>query len=265
MKSIQLGSTPWYYEEKGAGRPLVLVHGFPMDHRIWQEQLTALSEVCRVIAVDLKGFGKTRCNEAFTIDSMADELVLFLKGIGAFPCILTGLSMGGYISLSLAARHPDAVKGLVIMSSKSEADAPAGKEARQKMAQLAQEKGSAAVAEQMLPRVLTSETIASRPDVTTKMRQIMEACPANTIANASFAMRDRPDRTADLPNLKMPVLVVLGTGDNLIPPETGRKFADACPNGRLVLIENAGHMPCMENPQATNVALAEFVASTRWE
>jgi pimeloyl-ACP methyl ester carboxylesterase len=265
MKSIQLGSTAWFYEEKGAGRPLVLVHGFPMDHRIWQEQLDGLAGVCRVIAVDLKGFGKSRCNEAFTIDSMADELLLFLKGVGAYPCVLAGLSMGGYIALSLAARYPEAIKGLVIVSSKSEADTLAGKEARQKMAQLAQEEGNAAVAEQMLPRVLTKETVQSKPDLVTKMLQIMEACPANTIANASFAMRERPDRTGDLPALKMPVLVMLGAGDTLIPAENGRKLADACPNGRLVLVEGAGHVPCMENPKAANAALAEFVVEVRWE
>lgn len=260
MKSIQLGNTQWHYEEKGAGKPLVLVHGFPMDHRIWTVQLEGLAGICRVIAVDLKGFGKSRSNEAFTIDSMADELVAFVKAVNAYPCYLAGLSMGGYIALSLAARYPEAIKGLIIVSSKSEADPSAGKEARQKMAQLAQEKGSVAAADQMLPRVLTEETIKGNPELVMKMRQIMEACPANTIANASFAMRDRADRTADLPGLKMPVLVVLGERDSLLPVEGGRKLAQACANGRLVVIGGAGHVPCMENPQATNAALAEFVA-----
>ena len=259
MKSIQLGNTQWYYEEKGTGKPLVLVHGFPMDHRIWKDQLEGLCGVYRVIAVDLKGFGKSRSSEAFTIDSMADELVAFMKAANAYPCVLAGLSMGGYIALSLAVRHPEALTGLIIVSSKSEADTPAGKEGRQKLAQLAQEKGNIAVAEQMLPRVLTEETIKGNPELVSKMRQIMEACPANTIANASFAMRERADRTADLPGLKMPVLVVLGERDSLLPGEGGRKLAEACAHGRLVVVEGAGHVPCMENPKATNAALAEFV------
>ena len=259
MKSIQLGNTQWHYEEKGTGKALVLVHGFPMDHRIWNDQLEGLCGVYRVIAVDLKGFGKSRSNEAFTIDSMADELVDFVKAVDAYPCFLAGLSMGGYIALSLAVRHPESLQGLIIVSSKSEADTPAGKEGRQKTAQLAQEKGSIAVAEQMLPRVLTEETIKGNPELVGKMRQIMEACPANTIANASFAMRERADRTADLPGLNMPVLVVLGERDTLLPVNGGRKLAEACPNGRLVVVAGAGHVPCMENPKAMNGALAEFV------
>ena len=259
MKSIQIGNTQWQYEEKGTGRTLVLVHGFPLDHRIWQAQLEGLSGVCRVIAVDLKGFGKSRSNEAFTIDSMADELVLFLKGVNAYPCVLAGLSMGGYIALSLASRHPEALAGLIIISSKSQDDPPAAKEGRQKMAQLAQEKGSVAVAEQMLPRMLAEQTSKGNPELVAKMRQIMEACPANTIANASFAMRDRADRTADLPGLNMPVLVVLGSGDSFLPVEGGRRMAEACRNGRFVLVEGAGHMPCMEAPAATNAAIAGFM------
>ena len=259
MKYIELGNTAWHYEEKGSGTPLVLVHGFPMDHRIWKEQLEGLAGMCRVIAVDLKGFGKSRSNEAFTIDSMADEVIAFVKAVNAYPCYLAGLSMGGYIALSLAVRYPEALKGLIIVSSKSEADPPAGKEGRQKMAQLAQEKGNAPVVEQMLTRVLTEETIKGKAELVLRMRQIMEACPANTIANASFAMRDRVDRTADLPGLKMPVLVVMGARDSLLPLEGGRKLAQACANGRLVVIEGSGHVPCMENPGATNAVLAEFV------
>jgi pimeloyl-ACP methyl ester carboxylesterase len=155
MKSIELGSSRsrWHYEEKGTGTPVVLVHGFPLDHRIWADQLAALSASNRVIAVDLKGFGKSSSTEAFTIDSMADELAEFMQKVGATPGVLAGLSMGGYIALSLAARHPELLKGLMIVSSKGEADPQPAKEGRQKTAELAQKSGSKAVAEQMMPRI----------------------------------------------------------------------------------------------------------------
>ena len=127
MKNVRVGNTQWCYEERGTGPALVLVHGFPLDHRIWQDQLAELSASFRVIAVDLKGFGQTRSTEAFTIDSMADELSEFINVVGAGPCIVAGLSMGGYVAFSLAARHPEVLDGLVIVCSKAEADSQAAR------------------------------------------------------------------------------------------------------------------------------------------
>jgi 3-oxoadipate enol-lactonase len=260
MKSIQIGNTAWHYEEKGTGPAIVLVHGFPMDHRIWLEQLAGLGKSFRVIAVDLKGFGKSRSNEAFTIDSMADDLVQFMDQIQATPCVLAGLSMGGYIALSVAARHPQALRGLVIVSSKAEADTQQGREGRQKTAELAQKSGSKPVGEQMLPKVLSEQTMKSNPQLVSALRQIMESCPPNTIANASFAMRDRADRTADLPSLIMPVLVILGENDGLIPLSAGQQLAGACKQGQFVAIPKAGHMAPMESPEAVNAVIAGFMA-----
>lgn len=260
MKSIQIGNTAWHYEEKGSGPAVVLVHGFPMDQRIWHGQLEGLAMTCRVIAVDLKGFGKSSSNEAFTIDSMADELVRFLDQVGAIPCVVAGLSMGGYIALSVAARHPQVLRGLVIVSSKAEADTQQGREGRQKTAELAQKSGSKAVADQMLPRVLGEQTMKSNQRLVDDLRQIMESCPPNTIANASFAMRDRLDRTANLPGLTMPVLVILGENDGLIPVSAGQQLAGACKQGRFAAIANAGHMAPMESPEAVNAVIAGFMA-----
>lgn len=259
MKSVQIGSSAWSYEEAGTGPVVVFVHGFPMDHRIWVAQLAGLAGVCRVIAVDLKGFGKSRGSEAFTIDSMADDLAVFLRAVKATPCVLVGLSMGGYISFSVALRHPEVLKGLVIVSSRASADAPQAREGRQKMAELAQREGSGAVADQMLPKVLGAATMAAGSEVVMRLREIMESCPPLTIANASFAMRDRADRTAELPSLAMPVLVVLGDQDGLIPVSVGQEMACACARGELAVVSGAGHMAPMESPEKVNAILGGFV------
>lgn len=238
---------------------LVLVHGFPLDRRIWDEQMAGLSDRFRVIAVDLKGFGKSRSTEAFTIDSMADELAEFIKAINAAPCVLGGLSMGGYVAESLAVRHPEVLRGLAIVCSKAEADTQAGKEGRQKMAELAMKEGAAPVAGQMMPKMFCEETFRNRPELVEKLRTIMESCSPTTIANACFAMRDRADRTADLPNLKMPVMVILGEKDIIIPSQMGEMMAGACKRGEFVLIKGAGHLAPMEVPAEVNKALARFV------
>lgn len=237
---------------------MVFVHGFPLDHRIWDEQVKGLSSRFRVIAVDLKGFGKSASTEAFTIDSMADELAEFLKAVGAAPCVVAALSMGGYVAFSMAARHPEVLKGLAIVCSKAEADTPAGKEGRQKMAELAQTQGAKPVAEQMMPKMFCENTYRNREELVSKLREIMEACPPTTIANACFAMRDRADRTPDLPKLQMPVLIVLGEEDSIIPAEMGKTMATACRQGAFKMIPGAGHLAPMEEPAEVNRVLREF-------
>ncbi len=260
MKTVRIGNTNWSHEERGSGPAIVLVHGFPLDRRIWDDQVQGLSSRFRVIAVDLKGFGQSRSSEVFTIDSMADDLADFVKSVNAAPCMLAGLSMGGYVAFSLAARHPEVLKGLIIVCSKPEADTQQGKEGRQKMAETAQKLGARPVAETMLPRMFCESTYKNRPELVEKLRQIMEACPPTTIASACFAMRDRVDRTPDLPNLEIPVLVILGEKDSIIPAEMGPKMAGACKNGEFVLIKGAGHLATMEEPEAVNEAIAVFAA-----
>ena len=87
----------------------------------------------------------------------------------------------------------------------------------------------------------------------------MEACPPLTIANACFAMRDRADRTADLPELTMPVLVLLGELDGIIPLAMGQHMAGACRRGTLAVIPGAGHMAPMDEPAAVNQSLAQWI------
>lgn len=261
METTTIRNTNWRYVQKGKGPAIVLVHGFPLDHRIWLEQIDALAEHFRVIAVDLKGFGMSLSTEAFTIDSMADELAEFIRIVGAAPCTLAGLSMGGYVSLSLAARHPDVLKGLVIVCSKSEADTPQGRQGRQAMAETAQKHGAKPVADAMMPRMFCENTLRNRPELVKRLRDIMENCPPATIANACFAMRDRADRTPDLPKLKMPVMVILGEKDAIIPASMGQQMVQGCQRGEFVLIPGAGHLATMEEPAAVNSAIARFAAS----
>lgn len=259
MATCRIRNTDWHYVEKGQGLPLVLVHGFPLDHRIWKRQVDELVDCCRVIAVDLKGFGKSASTEAFTMESQAEELHQLLQQIGALPCVIAGLSMGGYIALAFAEKYGSDVKGLALVDSKAEADSQAGKEGRQKMADLAMQEGAAPVAAQMMPKVLAAETFEHSPQVVKELQQIMESVPPITVANASYAMRDRADRTALLPTLQCPGLVVLGESDVLIPVSVGEKIKELLPKGELAVVPRSGHIPCMEQPGAVSQVLRQFM------
>lgn len=259
MPTANINGTTIAYRERGQGAPLVLLHGFPHDSTLWDEQLDALSATHRVIAPDLRGFGQSGSGAAFTIESLADDVHRLLESIGALPCVLGGLSMGGYVALAFSKKYPAALSGLVLVDTQSAGDTPEARQQREQSMQLAQSSGSRAIAQQMLPKMLTPRTIAEQPDLARQVTTMMENCPPQTIVNAQAAMRDRPDRTADLPSIACPTLIIVGDGDKITPPAVAQKMREAIPNARLAVIADAAHLSPLERPEEVNEALREFL------
>jgi 3-oxoadipate enol-lactonase len=242
-----------HYIEKGHGLPVVLIHGFPLDSRMWQGQIEDLAGICRVIAPDLPGFGKSGSAGNFTMASAASEVRELLEKIGALPCVLGGLSMGGYVALAFAKQFPGDLKGLMLIDTRAEADSPQGKQNRQAMIELAAQKGSAAIADQMLPKLIADQSI--EPAV----RAMVESCSVATIQYALAAMRDREDMTAFLPTIKVPTLVLVGAQDILTPPTLAEGMHNAIANSILAVIPGAGHLSPMERPKEVCAAIGKFV------
>lgn len=261
MPTQTINGTAFNYTEKGQGPALVLLHGFPLDHRIWEAQVEGLSGQYRVIAPDLRGFGQSNSTEPFTLASQAEDLCGLLRKLGALPCVLAGLSMGGYIALEFVHKYPMDLRGLALVDTKAEGDTAEGKEARNKMAETARTKGSKAVSEQMMPKMLAPITHRDKPQVVQQLRSIMESCPAKTIEHACLAMRDRTDHTANLPSIPVPTLIIVGDSDAIIPVATAQAMRKSIPHAQLVVIPAAGHLTTMEQPQAVNDALRRFVDS----
>jgi pimeloyl-ACP methyl ester carboxylesterase len=259
MPARTVGDASFYYEESGKGLPLVLLHGFPLDCRVWKKQREELGQLFHVITPDLRGFGKSQSAASFTMKSLADDVHALLAEIGALPCVMGGLSMGGYVLLEYVKKYPTDLRGLLLIDTRAEGDAPEGKEGRTKMVKLAQEKGSAAVAEQMMPKMLSPDADKHRPGVVKELRQIMESCPATTIAHALAAMRDRPDRSGELAAIKVPTLILVGDADAITPPAVAQSMADKIPGAQLVTIRGAGHMSPMEQPEQVNRAIMSFL------
>ena len=249
------------YTDRGRGQALVLLHGFPLDRRMWNAQVERLSHVCRVIAPDLRGFGRSGNSDLFTIESLADDIHVFVEQLVAKPCVLAGLSMGGYVALAYAKKYPRDLRGLVLLDTKAAADAPAAKEGRGKMIELVRSQGAAAVAEQMLPKMLGPTTQQNRPEVVKTLRSLMAECAPQTIEYALAAMRDRPDRSAELSSIKAPTLVVVGEADAITPPDVAESMANAIPGAKLEVIRDAGHMAPMEQPEQVNRAIERFMAT----
>jgi pimeloyl-ACP methyl ester carboxylesterase len=227
---------------------------------MWDAQVERLSDQYRVIAPDLRGFGRSLRHDPFTIESLADDIHLFLEQLGAVPCVLAGLSMGGYVALAHAQKYPSDLRGLILVDTKAAGDSDEGKKGRQKMIDLVRLSGAQAVSEQMLPKMLAAGTLQNRPDVVKSMRSMMESCSTQTIEHALAAMRDRPDRTDELPSITTRTLVIVGDADVITPPDVAESMAKAIPNAKLEAVRGAGHMAPMEQPEQVNRAIERFMA-----
>jgi pimeloyl-ACP methyl ester carboxylesterase len=253
MPIERIKDTSLFYLEQGKGIPLVLVHGFPLDQRVWQAQRADLARICRVITPDLRGFGQSAAGGAFSIESLADDLRELLNRIGALPCVLGGLSMGGYVSLAFAKTYAKDLRGLILTDTRAEADTPQGRIGRDAMIELARTKGSVAVAEQMLPKMLADFAHSA------EVRKIMESCPAETIQHACAAMRDRADYTNFLPQISVPTLIIVGESDVITPPNLAQAMHRAIPSSTLATIIGAGHLSPVERPGDVSRTIEEFL------
>lgn len=259
MSEKSINGTTLSYDERGSGLPVVFLHGFPLDRRIWKDQIDALSKQHRVIAVDLRGFGQSKSNTAFTMKSLAEDICSLLRAINATSCVLGGLSMGGYVALAFAKEYQKDLRGLMLIDTRAEGDTAEGKAGRQKMIALARTSGSKAVADQMMPKMLAPGTPKNRPAVARELQRIMEACPSLTIEHALAAMRDRDDQTAFLPSISVPTLILVGQEDAITPPKMAEAMNAQIPRSKLVVIPDAGHMSPMEKPQEVTRAMQDFL------
>jgi pimeloyl-ACP methyl ester carboxylesterase len=251
------GITMAYYDE-GEGQPLLLVHAFPLSGAMWLRQLSALASGRRVIAPDLRGFGATASGSgARGLDQFADDLAGLLDQLAVDKATVAGLSMGGYISFALWRRHRARIGGLILADTRAGADTEEGKQGREQSARLAETQGAGAIADQMLPKLLSSN--AATP-VRDEVRRLIEANHPAGIAAALRAMAARPDSAPLLAEIDVPTLVIVGGEDGLTPPAEAKALHTGISGSRLVEIPGAGHLSNMENPEAFNAAVEEFLA-----
>jgi len=261
--TLRASQTLIAYEDRGSGPVVVLLHAFPLESAIWRPQIDGLADRYRVVAPDLPGFGGSAVYEGLTIDALADVVGELLDHLGVNERVaLSGLSMGGYAALAFARLYPQRLRGLILADTKAEPDDEAAKEARGKLIQLAQEKGAAAVVEQMLPKLLGVTTMNRRPGVVALVRDMALRQRTESIVAALKALRDRPDARPGLAHIAVPTMVVVGDEDDVTPLDKARALADGIPNARLVAIPEAGHLSNLENADVFTAALRAFLETS---
>jgi len=249
--------------DRGSGPPVVLVHGFPLDHTMWDAQIDALAERYRVIAPDLRGFGRSGVTDAVvTMEQFADDLAALLDALGvAEPIALCGLSMGGYVAMQFWRKYRARLRALILADTRALDDSPEMAAARLEMAGRVLQEGPAPLVDGMMPKLFGETTVQSRPEVVESLRRVMMSTDLKGMVAASRGMAERPDVTSLLGQIECPALVIVGRHDKISTAEEMRDIADAIPGARLVEIADCGHMSPMEKPAEFNAAVLEFLAS----
>ena len=251
------------YFERGKGRSptVLLLHGYPLDHRLWEAQLRGLASEAHLVAPDLRGFGRSELTPGpLTMAQHADDLAALLDHLGVRRAIVAGLSMGGYVAFAFWRRHRDRVQALALLNTRAEADSVAARANREAAIARAQQAGAAAIADDMLPRLLAPASLAN-PKIMAAARRIMVAQRVGGIVGALAGMRDREDSRPTLPTITVPALAVAGEHDVFTQPADLAALAAAISSARLVVVPNAGHLSPLENPRAVNAALRGLIRS----
>lgn len=240
---------------------LLLIHGFPLSSSMWTPQIDDIGDYARVIAPDLRGFGNSDSVPGpYSVEQLADDCADLLGHLNvATPFVVCGLSMGGYIALEFYRRYPEHVAGLILAATRAGADSAEGKAGRDKAAELAKNEGATAVSAGMLPKMMAAKTYDNDPELVEFVQEILASASLNGVVGALAAMRDRIDSTPMLGDIDVPVMIIHGGDDTLIPVSEAQAMHDAIPDSELVVIPDAGHLPNLEQPDIFNDAVIDFL------
>ena len=249
-----------HYTDEGEGEPIMLIHGFPFSGDLYRPQRAALSSRFRVITPDLRGMGQSDVlPDGYSMDTYADDVAALLDHLGIGQAIVAGMSMGGYVVFALLRRHPNRVKGLILLDTRAGADTEEGKAGRRRMIEQARNEGAGAVADAMLPKMLTEATRRDAPELADFLRTMMAATPVDGIVGALEAMMERIDSRPLLPLINVPTLIVVGSEDTVTPPAAAEEMGREIKGAQLVVITGAAHAANLERPDEVNRAIAAWL------
>jgi pimeloyl-ACP methyl ester carboxylesterase len=257
-KELSNGNHKGAYRDEGKGKVVVLIHGFGEDGTVWENQKAYLSTYFRVIVPDLPGSGKSPLTDV-SMENMAAFIHAILIQEKIAQVTMIGHSMGGYVTLAFADKHPEMLQGFGLFHSTARPDADEKKEGRRKSIRMIEQYGAEAFIKQTLPNMFSSSYRQAQPDrVDEYIRRGLETDSKSLIAYYE-AMIQRPDRTAVLEDTKVPVLFIIGKDDTAVPPESVLPLVTIPPISSVHIFEKVAHMGLWEVYEDSNILLHQFV------
>jgi len=255
------------YETAGKGTPIVLIHGHPFDHTMWYPQVEAFSPNYKVITPDLRGYGKSSlpATRATRFEDYATDILLLLDHLKIDSFHLGGLSMGGQIIMEIFRQAPDRIKTLIFADTFAGLDTPEAKQKRYEDAARLEKDGMDAYADEVIYKMIKPAHVSSMPSVADHVIKMMKATSPVAAATAMRARSERIDYlTETLPKIDIPTLVIVGRDDEFTPVAKAKELKENLQNCKLVIIEDAGHMPNLEQPYQFNKAVLGFLESVNY-
>jgi non-heme chloroperoxidase len=240
---------------------IVFLHAFPLHAAMWDAQLEAVRVAgFDAIAVDFPGFGKTHSSGQRTMQEFAQFIAERLERRDIRDFVLVGLSMGGYAAFRLLERLPGAARALVLADTKASPDAPEARTKRLKMAARVETEGTEFLLSEVVPNLLAPNASDAAKN---RARELAAHATGSAVYNALAALASRPDSRAQLEDIGVPTLVIVGSEDKVTTLEDAQEMTNAIQGARLEVIQDAGHLSNLEQPEAFNRVLLGFLEPFR--
>jgi 3-oxoadipate enol-lactonase len=248
------------YDDVGSGIPIICIHGHPFNRSMWKPQVEALKPYFRVITYDLCGYGESALHQLPTsFGDYGRDVGALMDALEIDSAVVIGLSMGGQIAFETWVQYSGRVKALVLADTFAQLDTPEVKANRIRTADRLVAEGIAGVAHELLPKMISAGTLANKPAVAEHVLEMMQTTPAMGAVTALRNRSERRDYTPYLPQISVPTLIVVGREDEFTPVSMAEFMRDRIPDAEMVVIEESGHMPNLEQPDVFNSELLEFL------
>lgn len=243
------------------GPVVVLLHGFPLDRRMWRMQVGPLSAAgLRLVVPDLPGWGQSE-GKAASMEEFSRPVLQLLDKLKVDKATFSGFSMGGYVALALAALAPARTDGLILIDTRANADAPEDRIRREAAMADVEAHGSRGLAMKQIETQLTAATRANQRVLVEEVRELLLSQSKEAVIAGLQAMRDRPDRLALLAQLDVPALILVGSEDKVTPLSAAQAMASAMKRATVQVIVASAHLTPMERPHEVNEAIIDWMRS----
>lgn len=260
MQHIIVNNCQVSYKKKGKGKPVMLLHGFGEDHRVFNRLIDQLSDDFLVIAPDIPGSGMSEfMKQLNSLSDIAEVLNKIVETEGIEKFSLIGHSMGGYITLAYAEKYPDKLDKLGLFHSTALADTEEKKAGRLKSIQFIEQSGAERFLKEMIPDLFSKKTKEEKPELVKETFEIYRNFNPDALIQYYHLMIKRPERTKLLAEVNIPVLLILGEEDNLIPLEKGLELAKLAKLTYIEIYKKSGHMGMLEEPEKTQEVVRDFL------
>jgi pimeloyl-ACP methyl ester carboxylesterase len=253
------------FEEHGSGKPIILLHAFPLSRKMWKQNIDSIVEAnYRAITPDLRGFGESsNFADINSMEAMAQDVAELMDSLKIEKAVIGGLSMGGYVALDFYRLFPRKVSALVLCDTNSAADSEDKRESRYEMVEKIEEQGSKVLIENMLPNLVSDFTKVNNKNLMTDLEQMFAEADAQALIAALRGMAERESHDEILKSIDVPTILIFGETDSITDLEVASFMQNRIPASNLFIIENAGHYSNLEQPEQFNDVLSKFLCDVQ--